>query len=167
MLLCLLLLVSCRTLDAVPILNGVSCAPDREAEVLRVLDGDTFETTEGETIRFLGINAPEIAHPDQDEECWGPESASWMTEQLTGQVVKLGFDATCLDVYGRTLAYVWTQGTDTGDTSDDLLLNTESVRQGQSRVFEDFDDIKLADILYAAEAVAQRESFGLWGVCES
>ena len=32
---------------------------------------------------------------------------------------------------------------------------------------EDFDDIKLKDVLYDAQAVAKREAAGLWGVCES
>ena len=167
LLLSMALLSGCKGLDVVPILNGDNCAPTREVTVARTLDGDTFETTEGESIRLLGINAPEIAHPDQDVECWGPESGDWLAAQLTDQTVKLGFDAECTDLYGRTLAYVWTLGTYTGDTSDDVLINEQSVREGESRVYEDFDDIKLADILYEAQAVAQRESSGLWGVCES
>lgn len=167
MLLPALLLTSCRGLDVVPVLDVDNCAPSRTAEVARTLDGDTFETTDGETIRLLGINAPEIAHPDQDVECWGPESADWLAEQLSGQVIRLAFDAECTDLYGRTLAYVWTIGEDTGDSSDDVLINEQSVREGESRVYEDFDNIKLADVLYAAEAVAKRDAVGLWGVCES
>jgi endonuclease YncB( thermonuclease family) len=167
LLLSLLLMSGCKGLDVVPLLGADSCAPVRDAVVARTLDGDTFETTEGETIRLLGINAPEIAHPDQDVECWGPESADWLAEQLTDQTVKLGFDTECADMYGRTLAYVWTIGEDTGDTSDDVLINVQSVREGQSRVYEDFDDIKLADFLYEAEAEARQDVVGLWGVCES
>lgn len=171
-------------LDAVPIFTTDSCpwdgldVPEREVEVVRALDGDTFSTTEGESVRLLGINAPEIAHPDQAEECWGPESADWLAQQLNGQVVKLAFDAECTDKYGRTLAYVYasSSGTttlvdtaDTGSTSStfDVLINEESVRLGESIVFEDFDDIKLRDVLYDAQAVAEREGVGLWGTCES
>ncbi len=194
-------LVGCKGLDRVPILTADPCSfngvdyTSREVYIARVLDGDTINTDTGESIRLLGINAPEIAHPDQAVECWGPESADWMTQKLTSQTVQLKFDAECTDLYGRTLAYVFassaaisgsttitsdsgtvvTTTTDTADTGDtgtigttssstyDLLINEESVREGQSIVFEAFDNIKLKSVLYDAQAVAQRENVGLWG----
>lgn len=172
----LFFLASCKGLDVVPTFSVDECpvygdangasASSREAVVARTLDGDTFETEDGETIRLLGVNAPEIEHPDQAEECWGPEAAAWAAETLTGQTVRLGFDKTCTDTYGRTLAYVWTVG-DPETTDDDVLINEDVVRVGAARVYEDFDDIKLAPVLYDAEAVAQRGEAGLWGVCES
>jgi endonuclease YncB( thermonuclease family) len=48
-----------------------------------------------------------------------------------------------------------------------VLINEEIIRAGAARVYEEFDDIKLAPVLYDAEAVAQRGEAGLWGVCES
>ncbi|MSP57220.1 MAG: hypothetical protein EXR69_16735 [Myxococcales bacterium] len=181
--------VGCNGLDVVPIFTTDTCehngldVASREVTVAYPLDGDTFETTEGETVRLLGVDAPEIEHPTIAEECWGPQSADWLAAELTGQRVQLAFDKECVDTYGRTLAYVRVSSSgagtvvDTGDTADtgqasgsiefDLLINEQSVRLGQSTVYEDFDDIKLKDVLYAAQAVAQRESAGLWGVCES
>ena len=159
-------LLSCQSLDEMNLLDANNCAPTRNVVVARVLDGDTFETTEGETIRLLGINAPEIEHPPDAEECWGSESATWLNEELYGQELRLGFDVTCEDAYERTLAYAWVEGPLEEDT-DDVLINELSVREGQSRVYEDFDNVSLADVLYAAEALAQAESVGLWGVCES
>ena len=183
------LLVGCKGLGVVPIFTTDTCpyngleVASREVTVERTLDGDTFETSAGETVRLLGVNAPEIEHPTIAEECWGPQSADWLAGELTGQRVQLSFDKECTDTYGRTLAYVRMSSTgagtvvDTGDTADtggssgsvefDLLINEQSIRLGQSVVYEDFDDIKLRDVLYAAQAVAQRESAGLWGVCES
>lgn len=171
-----LLLAACRGLDAVPVFTNDECpvygdtaglsASSREAVVARTLDGDTFETEDGETVRLLGVNSPEIEHPDQAEECWGPEAADYSASQLTGQTVRLGFDQTCTDTYGRTLAYVWLVG-DPATDDDDVLYNEAIVRAGAARVYEDFDDIKLAPVLYDAEAVAQRENAGLWGICES
>ncbi len=170
------LLAGCKGLDVVPTFSVDECpvygdangatASSREAVVARTLDGDTFETEDGETVRLLGVNSPEIEHPDQAEECWGPEAADWAEETLTGQTVRLGFDHTCTDKYGRTLAYIWTVG-DPETTDDDVLINEAIIRAGAARVYEDFDDIKLAPVLYDAEAVAQREEAGLWGVCES
>lgn len=145
--------------------GGTQCAPDRIETVDCVLDGDTVQVGScgGESIRLLGINAPEIAHEGNAAECWGPEAGAWLADLLLGQEITLRFDEVCLDKYGRTLAYIYLTDPETGDMS---LVNETSVREGQSVVYEDFDNIKLANVLYAAQDVAQRESVGLWGECE-
>ena len=161
----LLSFIACRGLDSVEIVAGEHCAPDRVEEVACVLDGDTVELGEcgGESVRLLGINAPEIAHSDAEEpECWGPEAASALTALLTGEQVRLEFDATCNDMYGRTLAYLWYTDRD----GEEQLVNSKMVLEGHARVFEDFDDIRLAERLYAAQADALSAGNGLWGACE-
>lgn len=159
-------LLGCRGLDSVDIVAGVHCAPDREVEIACVLDGDTFQvgTCGGESIRLLGVAAPEIAHNDSEiDECWGPESAAWLTDRLpVGTTVRLEFDAECADTYERTLAYAWI----VEDDGEEVLLNEEIIRAGQARVYEDFDDIRLASRLYAAQADAVATNEGLWAVCE-
>lgn len=127
-------------------------------------DGDTFEVEEGEAVRMLGVNSPEIAHSsDEVAECFGDEAAAWATERLLGLEINLSFDATCEDTYGRTLAYAWTTDLETGE---EILLNEEIVELGYARVYEDFDDIRLADRLYAAQDRAVATNSGLWAVCE-
>lgn len=159
------LLVACTLDDHAPIIEGYHCAEDREDQyVACVVDGDTFQVNScgGESVRMLGINAPEIAHTeDETDQCYGPEAQAWLTSMLTGQFVRLAFDTECADAYDRTLAYVYL----TVD-EDELLLNERSVREGMSRVYEDFDDIRLADLLYTAEYAAQQNDAGLWSVCE-
>lgn len=159
-----LALAACQGLDRVPLFDGTACAPDRVVEVACVLDGDTFQvgTCGGESIRMLGINAPEIAHEGNEAECYGDASAEWLTEKLTGQTVTLRFDETCTDVYDRTLAYVYL----TTEDGEEELVNGTSLREGQSRVYEDFSDIKLIDVLRSEQDQAQREAAGLWGECE-
>ncbi|MDP2304534.1 MAG: thermonuclease family protein [Pseudomonadota bacterium] len=161
----LVLLGGCRGLDSVPIIAGDHCAPDRDATVGCTRDGDTIELEAcgGEALRLLGIDSPEIAHDSTEvDQCFGPEAAAWMEDRLLGVDVRLEFDATCADTYGRTLAYVWALEADGTET----LVNEEIVREGYARVFEDFDDIRLADRLYAAQADAQSVNAGLWATCE-
>jgi micrococcal nuclease len=154
----------CVGIDAVPILGADACEASREAEVTSVRDGDTFEVEDGEAVRMLGVNSPEIAHDSTEvSECFGDEAAAWATERLTELTVTLSFDTTCEDTYGRTLAYAWT--TDE-ETLEEILLNEEIVELGYARVYEDFDDIRLADRLYAAQDRAQATNAGLWAVCE-
>ena len=97
-----------------------------------------------------------------------------LTSLLLGQTVRLEFDAPsganaddpCADVYGRTLAYVWVPDGDPDDDLDDRFVNQEMVLRGFVRVYEEFDDIRLADLLYTAEQAARDAGVGLWGACE-
>jgi micrococcal nuclease len=117
-----------------------------------VLDGDTIVMTDcdtGEHIRMLGVDAPEIEHPDQVEECYGPESASYLETLLTGQYVTLRFDAECTDKYERTLAYVYLPP-DSGSDKE-ILVNELVIRQGYAEFYEEFGDILLGYLLERAQ----------------
>lgn len=165
----LLLGFSCKGLDAAPIFAGNHCAASREVEVQEVLDGDTIQVPDSEgatiSVRMLGVDADEIAHNESETaECWGDEAFAWTAALLTGQTVRLDFDEVCEDKYGRTLAYVWLP--EMGDNGNDLLVNEDIIRQGQAVVYEDFDNIRWADILYTAEAYAKSSGLGLWSECQ-
>lgn len=176
----LLALFACYSLDEVPILVGAHCAQPREATVIRVLDGDTLQldSCEGETVRLLGVSAPEVAHDVADvcvsdpgdgdgqfDECYGPQSRTFLGDLLVGKTVRLEFDATCADRYGRTLAYVYLPAAEAG-TDEDVFVNERILLLGYGKVYEEFDDILQAPVLYTAEYAAASASAGLWGVCE-
>jgi endonuclease YncB( thermonuclease family) len=74
-------------------------------------DGDTFDLN-GEPIRVLGIDTPEIAHPELgmlEDQPYGVEASdstrAWMTRALTIEVVLAGRDR-----YNRRLAHVFVNG---------------------------------------------------------
>ena len=60
--------------------RGVSAYKERksmhkfEAVVKRVIDGDTVVTDSGEKIRFLGVDTPELHHPDFPEQPYAREA---------------------------------------------------------------------------------------------
>lgn len=181
-------------LDEIPVVGQPvsSCDSERDEQVVCVVDGDTFDLSAcgeglGERVRMLGINAPEIAHSDSEEsECWGDEAQEELTEILTGREVTLTFDQTCLDIYGRTLAYVWLVGDEidplrdedgiedflgylhAGDEEDALLVNEWVTWNGFARVFDEdiFGRLIHQDRLDAAQASAEQNDRGLWGDCE-
>ena len=66
-------------------------------EVASVVDGDSFRAMDGDEeleVRLLGINAPER------DECFGVESAAWLTETMEGKEVGLAIEPEP-DQFGR------------------------------------------------------------------
>jgi micrococcal nuclease len=162
----LLLASACSGLDRVPIVDDddvQGCAPGRDEEVACTLDGDTFHVGDcgGESIRMLGVDAPEIAHNDSEvAQCWGDEAAAWLDDYLTGEDVRLTFDEKCTDAYDRTLAYVWIY-----EGEEAILVNEEIIRAGYARFYEEFD-VRLEARFQSAQDAAQADDLGLWAECE-
>lgn len=135
------------------------------------------------TVRLLGVDAPEIAHSDGEvSDCFGDTSADFLSDALIGETIILSRDVECQDVYGRELAYVaLAAGDDEWDfeceyeddetscnttSSAQVLMNDIVIRYGYARVYEDFDNIRLASLLYESQDAAQAANAGLWAECE-
>src|SRR3989344_2921655 len=67
--------------------------------VARVIDGDTFELSDGDVVRMLGIDAPE------EGECFYEESKEALSRLVEGKKVELRKDVTDADDFGRILRY--------------------------------------------------------------
>src|SRR5205085_6694124 len=79
----------------------------------RVVDGDTihvrlFPAAQEETVRLLGIDAPEISHSAKESPAYfAPEATHRLETLIEGKPVTLRLDATqTRDKYHRLLAYV-------------------------------------------------------------
>jgi micrococcal nuclease len=134
--------------------------------LVRVVDGDTIHVTDAtgtkESIRLLGIDAPEI-HYDTPEEsdCYAWEAKEVLQDFLkdvdTVTVTKDPSQDT-RDAYDRLLGYVRT------DTLEDV--NRLLIEFGAAREYT-FKNRTYArqDVYKEREAVAQENGVGLWG-CE-
>lgn len=86
-------------------------------KVTRVIDGDTVEVEsdsgEKKTVRLIGIDAPETNHPSKGKECFGNEAKQELTDLILNKDVNLEYDDSQdkEDKYGRTLAYIFLDGT--------------------------------------------------------
>ena len=80
----------------------------QNTKVARVIDGDTFETTSGEKVRLIGINAPEIS------DIFGVESKEYLSKLILDKEIILVTDnlSNNTDRYGRSIRYVNLKGTD-------------------------------------------------------
>lgn len=135
--------------------GGSRCGPT-EAEVARVIDGDTIELAGGERVRYLMVNTPETT--GGKDECYGANAVTFNTDLVLGKTVALRHDAECEDAFGRTLAYVTVNGQE---------VNTLMIERGYACVLHippNGDD--RAGEFDALEDAARAARRGLWGACD-
>jgi len=121
-----------------------------EVFVLDVIDGDTFTTLEGEKVRLLGINSPELG-----QRCY-EEAKKYLETLILGKKVRLEKEAgENKDIYGRLLRYVFTK--------DGIFVNEKIVREGYAKTYLLSKAQKYADILSEAQDYAIENKAGcLW-----
>jgi micrococcal nuclease len=129
-----------------------------QAEVLRVVDGDTIEVSlDGvkEKIRLIGIDTPETVHPDAERNVpYGKIASAFTKEKLDGQTVGLELDVQERDQYGRLLAYVWL---------GDVMFNKLLVDEGHASVSTYPPNVKYVDVFTEAQKAARDAGRGQWG----
>lgn len=127
-----------------------------EAWVTRIVDGDTIHVDIGGEVykvRYIGINAPEMDHPDRGVEPFARDSTARNRELVGGKTVRLEKDVSETDRYGRLLRYVWLDG---------VMVNEVLVREGPARSVSYPPDVKYQPRLEQAGREAKANRRGLW-----
>jgi micrococcal nuclease len=132
-------------------------AKTESTEVKRVIDGDTVELANGEHLRYIGMDTPEIVAPGKPIECFGREAAAKNKELVEGKTVRLEKDVSERDKYGRLLRYVWV---------NDVFVNLELVKAGYAIASTYPPDVRYSAEFVAAEKQAREEKLGLWNLCK-
>lgn len=126
--------------------------------VTKVVDGDTFWVDDGSEkglkIRLIGADTPETVHPQKGVEYFGKEASNYVKSLLEGEKVRLEFDVSRIDRYGRTLAYVY--------LSDGTFLNAELVKKGYAHVMTVPPNVKYSEKFLELEREARENKRGLW-----
>lgn len=115
--------------------------------VSEVIDGDTFKTKDGKTIRLIGINSPEIG-----EKCY-QEAKDKLNELIYKKKIRLERDAGNKDNYGRLLRYVY---------ADDVFINSEMIRLGLARFEEIEPNKKYSKLFLDLENKARKAGRCIW-----
>ncbi len=155
-------------------------------QIQTIIDGDTAllaagggamtpdsKPVAGEHVRFLGINAPEIAHAPDPAECYGDLAKADARDQFAGRIVTLSYDlkAGCTppiaaaqaencnlrDVYGRLLAYLVLE--------DGSVVQEKLLARGDACSFRRYphrDTAKYNQL----EQTARSANVGLWSSCQ-
>jgi micrococcal nuclease len=127
-----------------------------QAQVIRVIDGDTIEVGIGgqiHRVRYIGIDTPETVHPTLGEEPCGKEASNKNRELVGGKVVRLEKDVSETDKYGRLLRYVHVGY---------IFVNAELVKLGYAQVTTYPPDVKYEDLFLQLQREAREASRGCW-----
>ena len=127
------------------------------AKVTRVIDGDTIVIDTGQTVRYIGINTPEV----ETSECFATEAGEINEDMILGKEVRLEKDISETDKYGRLLRYVYT---DEGPDGYEMI-NDELLKIGLAKVETVPPDIKYKDEFDQSQDYAKQNKLGLWSKC--
>ena len=123
-------------------------------------DGDTIVLVDGRRIRYIGINAPEIAHQEyhQTAEPLGYDALRHNKILVHKKRVRLEFGKEKLDRYDRVLAYVF--------LPDGRFVNLEMLRKGYAFcLFREPNDSYNA-LFLKAQREAMKAGRGIWNSWE-
>lgn len=126
-----------------PEISGDVVFEKREANVTRVVDGDTIFVNGDEKIRLLGINTPEKGE-------FNAEADVAFIKQLENKSITL--ESSGRDKYDRTLGYIF---------YNNQLFNEQILKNGLAH-FYSYQDDQFTEKLKAAEKFARDNGLGIW-----
>ncbi len=143
-----------------PVLPAAAEQASRESgTVIRVTDGDTvtirFADRVERRVRLIGVDAPEVDDPREDVAFHAFLSTRFSFHHLYLREVRLTYDFSPQDEYGRVLAYVW--------LGEGELFNELVIREGFAAAFLKYPYRKdYQEWFRGAEAQARKEKRGFW-----
>src|SRR3989339_1204503 len=124
-----------------------------EFVVKKVIDGDTLILSSGDTVRLIGVDTPELHHPEVPVQRFASEAMEFSRKFAEGFVCRVEVEGSDnRDKYGRLLAYIRING---------RLLNSELIRLGYGYAYRRFAFEKSEEFA-RLEAAARKSGYGLW-----
>ncbi|MCM8792729.1 MAG: thermonuclease family protein [Candidatus Omnitrophica bacterium] len=139
-----------------------------DIKVKRVVDGDTLELENGQRLRLIGIDAPEMHDSEKllrdiqrskkdirTIKSMGKRSYEFLRRLVENKTVKLEFDVEKYDRYNRLLAYVFLK-------DDNTFVNAKLIEEGYAQPLTIPPNVKYADYFLTLYQKARAEKKGLW-----
>ena len=136
------------------LLIGAAPVKHQWIRVKWVSDGDTIVLSDDRHVRYIGINAPEIAHDNQKTEAFGYAAKQYNQSLVLSKKVRLEFDKETHDRYGRLLAYIF--------LADGTFINKKMIEKGYAYVLHLRPNLKYDGVLLKAQRDAMSAKKGMW-----
>lgn len=135
--------------------------------VKRAVDGDTLELENGERVRLIGIDTPEMHDSQklfrdsrnlqqdiQTIKALGRRAYEFTRALVEGKMVRLEFDVEKYDKYKRLLAYAYLK--------DGTFINAKIVEEGFASLLTIPPNVKYSDLFLKLYRQARENKKGLW-----
>jgi micrococcal nuclease len=119
-----------------------------------VADGDTIVLVNGDLIRYIGIDAPEIDHKTNIAEPYGFDSRKFNKNLVLNRKLRLEFDHQQQDRFGRQLAYVFLE--------NGIFVNQALLENGYAFYQYHKANQKYHDLLIKKQQEAMVAKRGIW-----
>ena len=113
---------------------------------VEIIDGDTFRLETGDTVRLIGIDAPELSQPG------GEVSREYLAHLILGKPITLEKGSEDRDNYNRLLRFVYV---------GNLCINEEMIRQGYAEARYLSENLT-REYYLQLEIQAEAAKAGLW-----
>jgi micrococcal nuclease len=123
--------------------------------VTRVVDGDTLLLDNNRFVRYIGINAPEVQHGNQQAEPFGIEAKNHHVRLVGNREIYLVYGQEKADRYGRELAYVY--------TPEKMCINQVMLEQGWAYYLFTPPNLRFHDLFLNSQRLAMQGQRGMWG----
>ena len=124
-------------------------------KVKDVIDGDSILLENGDTVRYAGIDAPELFQP------FFQEAKNSNEAMVDKKIIHLDTEYEQGDTRnytgGRLLAYVYV---------DDIFVNAEMIKMGLARLYPFRSHPSYIDTFCFLQKQARKEKIGIWSVLE-
>ena len=144
----------CLIVSTVVLIGANTAVNQKWISVKWVSDGDTIVLRDGRHVRYIGINAPEIAHDDHKAEAFGSAAKKYNQSLVRLKKVRLEFDKEKHDRYGRLLAYIF--------LLDGTLINKKMIEKGYAYVLHLRPNVKYDSVLLKTQRDAMSAKQGMW-----
>lgn len=124
--------------------------------IVKVIDGDTVILSNGDKVRLLGINAPEVGYNGSVSDEGGVKAKTFLKNLILNKRVQIERDVELEDRYGRRLAHLFLE--------NGLHINLEILRQGYATVAIHPPNLKYVDNFIRAQSVAEERGLGIWSL---
>ncbi len=140
-------LMNTKILQVILVLAIVGCIQHQpDTLCTQIIDGDTFRLENGELVRLIGIDAPELSQPG------GEMSREYLAHLILGKKITLERGFSERDKYSRLLRFVYI---------GDLCVNEEMIRQGYAEA-RYLSENPIREYYIQLEIEAEHNKAGLW-----
>jgi micrococcal nuclease len=127
------------------------------AETVRVtgvIDGDTIILSDGQRVRYLGIDAPEMGRDGRPADFLAKEACHFNRQLVLNKEVHIEYGPERRDRFDRLLAYVF--------LDNGLFVNGELIKRGLAYVLYHGPGMKHFDEFVQLQREAMKDSKGIW-----